>query len=240
LLTSTPSWLSRLIPHNTRCVVAPPGRLRDAGPGEIVLVASLMRSGTHVLIDCILNNFARYRRRPLYIDLDQFVGQGFAWRQLAERAGPYLVKTHFPQVESPGLEEAVTRLLGAAKVVIPRRSAADVLRSSETFDTGLTRDALKRSLERFDHFWSRVPHLSIEFAQLIDRTHAPAQIERLAEFLQASPQVPPLLPPDAAQRLGIYAAKLATRLLGDRAPIINTTIRFTGARSGNGTDSNAR
>ena len=215
-------------------MVAPPGRLRDAGPGEIVLVASLMRSGTHVLIDCILNNFVRYRRRPLYIDLDQFVGQGRAWRQIADHAGPYLVKTHFPQVERPGLEEAVTQLLGSAKVVIPRRSAADVLRSSEAFDTGLTRDELTRSLDRFDRFWSRVPHLDVEFAQLIDRERAPAQLERLAGFLQASPRVPPVLPPDAAQRLSIYTAKLATRLLGNRAPVINTTIRFSGARHSRG------
>ena len=91
--------------------------------------------------------------------------------------------------------------------------------------------ALARSLPAFDQFWSRVPHLSVEFAQLVDRNAAPRQIERLADYLRASPRVPPVLPPDAAQRLGIYAAKLATRLLGDRAPVINTTIRFAGARS---------
>jgi hypothetical protein len=236
LLASTTSWLSRFIPHNTRRVVAPPGRLRDSGPGEIVLVASLMRSGTHVLIDCILNNFARYRRRPLYIDLDQFVGQGLDWRQIADHAGPYLVKTHFPQVQRVGLEEAVTQLLRAAKVLIPRRSAAEVLRSSEAFDTGLSREELPRSLAVFDQFWSRVPHLSVEYAQLIDREHAPAQIERLAGFLGEPPRVPPLLPPDAAQRLRIYTAKLATRLLGDQAPVINTTIRFSGARRRKRTD----
>jgi hypothetical protein len=183
-----------------------------------------------VLIDCLLNNFARYRRRPLYIDLDQFVGQGLAWRQIVDRAGPYLVKTHYPQVHGASLEAAVTQLLGAAKILIPRRPAADVLRSSEAFDTGLTRDELTRSFPAFDRFWSQVPHLSVEFAQLVDRERAPAQIERLAAYLGESPRVPPVLPPDAAQPLGIYAAKLATRLLGDRAPVINTTIRFAGAR----------
>jgi hypothetical protein len=144
------------------------------------------------------------------------------------------MKTHFPQVERPGLEEAVARLLGAARVVIPRRSAADVLRSSGAFDTGMTPAELPPSFERFERFWSRAPHLAVEFAQLVDRERAPAQIQRLADFLRAPPRVPLLLPPDAAQPLRIYAAKIATRLLGDRAPIINTTIRFSGARSTRG------
>ena len=161
--------MSRLIPHNTRRTVAPPGRLRDTGPGEIVLVASVMRSGTHVLIDCILNNFDRYRRRPLYVDLDQLVRQGLDWRRIVDQAGPYVVKTHFPQVQYTGLKEAVTQLLGAARVVIPERSAEDVLRSSEAFDTGMTTDELRQSLRTFEQFWSRVPHLPVEFAQLVDR-----------------------------------------------------------------------
>lgn len=231
MLASAKSLLSRLIPHNTRCTVAPPGRLRDTGPGQIVMVASVMRSGTHVLIDCILNNFDRYRRRPLYIDLDQFVRQGLDWRRIVDQAGPYVVKTHFPQVQCTGLDEAVTQLLTAAKVLIPQRSAADVLRSSKAFDTGMTTDELTQSMRAFDQFWLRVPHLPVEFAQLVDRHSAPRQIERLAEHLRESPRVPPVLPPDAAQRLRIYSTKLATRLLGDNAPVINTTISFSGGRS---------
>jgi len=195
------------------------------------MVASLMRSGTHVLIDCILNNFDRYRRRPLYVDLDQFVSQGLDWHRIVDQAGPYVVKTHFPQFQCTGLEEAVTQLLNTAKVVIPQRSAADVLESSEAFDTGLTPDELTQSMQAFHQFWLRVPHLPVEFAQLVDRDGAPRQIERLAAYLRESPRVPPVLPPDAARRLGIYSAKLATRLLGDHAPVINTTIRFSGGRS---------
>ena len=144
-----------------------------------------MRSGTHVLIDCILNNFARYRRRPLYIDLDQFVGQGLAWRQIAEHAGPVSGQDPFPASRAPrigrGGRAAARRGEGRDPTPLGRGRAALERDLRHRLDA---RTSCRDRFERFDRFWSRVPHLSVEFAQLVDRERAPAQIERLAGFLR--------------------------------------------------------
>ena len=47
----------------------------------------MMRSGTHLLIDLILNNFAALRTSPLYIDADRFLRESGSSKELLFQIG---------------------------------------------------------------------------------------------------------------------------------------------------------
>ena len=47
--------LNKKLPHNNKLTVCPPGNL-PRGEGKSILVPSIPRSGTHLLIDSIINN----------------------------------------------------------------------------------------------------------------------------------------------------------------------------------------
>ena len=86
--------VSRLLPHNNHRCIAPPGIIGPAG-GKSIIVPSLMRSGTHVLIDLLLNNVPGYRRAPLNVDLDHYLA-GKNSLDALNRCGSYVMKSHYP------------------------------------------------------------------------------------------------------------------------------------------------
>lgn len=219
--------LFRLLRHNTVMTVAPPGKLKSNRDGAIiVLVPSIMRSGTHVLIDSILNNVWAYRRRPLYIDLDQFVINGLDPNDIL-LAGPYVVKTHFPQVQVPGLSEAVQLIAARSRILIPRRNRDSIIKSSLLFDADLSAESINAAFAQFDDFWSRYDHMDVQFARLIHRDQYQAVMSEISKFIGNATRKKLIFPPAKDEKMKVYIIKAMTRLIGKYSPVVNTTISFS-------------
>ena len=89
--------LSAAFPPDSKRVMAPSGSIVASHTSlPLIVVTSFPRSGTHILIDLILNNFTPYRRNPLYVDLDRYIHEGLDVEDLIQKGG-YVVKTHYPE-----------------------------------------------------------------------------------------------------------------------------------------------
>jgi hypothetical protein len=208
-------------------ITCPPGTLTP-GQGGFIVVASLPRSGTHLLIDAILNNFGRYKRRPLYVDLDKYFNNGQALEALLNTGG-YVVKTHFPTF---GLqhEHAMRRLLERAVILTPVRPMDQVYRSARVYGSVSDHQELAQQAARFDCFWQPYERLLIPFAQLVDTENYPLLIKQIGQFIGAAPNAK-VVYPLAKKHIGrVKLLKLLTRVLGNRCPVVNTTIAFAKTR----------
>ena len=218
-----------LPPHNPR-TVCPPGVMQP-GSAALILVPSLQRSGTHLLIDTILNNFALYKRRPLYVDIDHLLDDPTQVDRLIT-CGNYVVKTHFPQVGDTPLREAqMRRVIACSKIVSPQREDAAVYQSSLAFGTVQSRKEFEAQKQRFQQFWGELRVYYFTFARLVDRNNFGQLVNELSNVLEMPANSRLVLPYEKRARLKVYTAKLLTRLLGNRAPLINTTIGFAKHRS---------
>ena len=212
-----------LPPNNARCI-APPGQI-IAASGRPILVPSLMRSGTHILIDLILNNFPAYRRQPLYVDLDHYLLADPA-ADAVLRGGCYVLKTHAPNFPlSERGQEALRQIAEKSYIISPVRLTADVQRSQAAF--GLT-DAgdFRLSRQKFDAFWQPYSRLQVPFDELVDPSRCPGLLRRISQYVDQPMPASPRLPPGKDRVFQVLVAKTLTRLLGHRAPVINTTIGF--------------
>ncbi|MEM1436666.1 MAG: hypothetical protein AAGG11_21630 [Pseudomonadota bacterium] len=192
------------------------------------MVASLMRSGTHLLIDSLLNNCRGLRRSPLYIDLDQLLSQSSPEEALAlmKRSGTYVVKTHFPQLghDDPARERVMTALCEMGTTITVTRERSAVERSFAIFSDRDTAIDLSEDYQRFAEFWSARATASISFEELTGNW-----ADTMAGVWRATGLTPdpgPRPPLSRAHRYRVYLNKLLTRLVGRRAPMINTTIGF--------------
>jgi len=207
--------------------VAPPGKLKTTRDGAaIVLVPSIMRSGTHLLIDSILNNISVYRRRPLYIDLDQYVISGLDPNDIL-LAGPYVVKTHFPQVQVPGLSEAVRLIASRSRILIPRRNPDSIIKSSLLFDADLSAESINAAFAQFDGFWLQYEHMDVQFERLTHRDRYHALMHEISRFIGSDARKSLIFPPAKNEKMKVYLIKAMTRLIGKYSPVVNTTISFS-------------
>ncbi|MFN0127726.1 MAG: hypothetical protein ACKV19_13685 [Verrucomicrobiales bacterium] len=196
--------------------------------GRPVLVASLMRTGTHVLIDLILNNLQVYRQSPLYVQVDEYLTAGLPLEDLLT-AGPYVLKTHVPQLyDDPERLAQMRRVAAGAVVVIPRREVEATRYALARFgqDGRGAADRVEEDFERLCEFYGPFgPHF-FDFNQLVRREHAGSVVRRLSRILDQPLDGLPVATPDL-RRLGrILLDKALTRSLGAAAPRINTTIRI--------------
>lgn len=222
---------ARILPFNNPRVVSPPGILRARGRPNII-VATPMRSGTHVLIDMLLNNLPAFCGRPLYVDLDQCWKQSRNGPDLLSAIAPdagYIIKTHVPF----GLNEAVAQdprilaILDAGVVVTVQRPRADVCRSmarwnKEDPDAPLTR--YEDWYDQFWDFWATYEKTEIAFPDLFEADRMRAVLAELA--LATNTTTAPVFtgPPAGSNRGRIYTNKALTRLVGHLAPRVDTTI----------------
>jgi hypothetical protein len=185
-----------------------------------------MRSGMHLLLDTLFNNFPALRRRPLFMDFDSYERAMLPTEPLASLKG-LVIKTHYPQAElaAPYLA-ALKSAAPRAFIVAPRRPATDILNSLEKWGRIMTAGELAELERRFDAFWGPFSPVRVNFSTLLD----PGSIENIIALvsertgLAPRPGRGPVMP--ARQRLGVYLDKTLTRLLGRRAPRINTTIGY--------------
>lgn len=211
---------ARVISHETPRLMCPPGPV-PLGDHPPIIISSLMRSGTHLLMDLLLNNLPEYRREPLYVDFDQYVFRGHDRAQLL-RAGSCLIKTHVAQRP---FDKSVRQLLGElgarGLVIIPQRPI-DAVRASMA---KWSRPVADEAEEKQNLFWQGVEPLTIEFPELLEpeATGTFLQSVRSRLGLPAASQ-PPILAANSTSR--VLWDKLQTRLRGSRAGRLNTTIGY--------------
>jgi hypothetical protein len=222
---------TRLLPHDTRRTTCPPAPLVP-GDGPLIIVPSLMRSGTHLLLDALFNNFPALRRRPLFVDFDACERAGRAPVPFTTING-VTVKTHYPQVELTGpYLSALTTMAARALILTPRRPAAEIRKSLAKWGENFTVEEFAEIERRFDAFWGPFSPVAVNFATLLDVGGIESLISQVAERMGLVPgrNKPPVMP--ARHRFGIYFDKVLTRLLGRGAPRINTTVGYRLARVG--------
>lgn len=222
---------THLLPFTNPRVVCPPGVISVRGRPNII-VATPMRSGTHILIDMILNNIPAYRNRPLYVDLDQCRKQGTPQNDLIGRVAPdagYILKTHMPIGTGPDgpADPRIPDLFAAGVVITVRRDRAEVCTSLARWhrlaeDAPMTR--YEAQYDAFWDFWEPRDRIGIGFADLFRPDRMIPVLDTLCAQTGARRSGHFTGPSSSADRTRIYASKALTRLVGRHAPRIDTSI----------------
>lgn len=206
--------------------MCPPGVLAAANGVPHVIVAAPMRSGTHLVIDLILNNFPVYRAGPLYLDLEQYRLAGLETERILSFRGS-VIKTHFPHTSDlVSHKRDIAPLIERYPVIVPVRERRDVMDSMQRFGEWGTSQSTEEQFDAFEECWRGVPRLSIPFDQLVDPAALSATVSALATHLGAEPSASLVGPRPQSQRRRVLFDKVLTRLFGPAAPRINTTIGF--------------
>jgi hypothetical protein len=215
---------SKLLPHDTQHTTCPPAAV-VSGEGPVIIISSIMRSGTHLLLDSLFNNFPTLRRVPLFIDFDAYERASLPLDPMSAVTG-VIVKTHYPQTPlKPAYAAALAAMAGRSVVFTPTRPATQVRHSLAKWDMCMTSEEFGELERRFDGFWAPYSPNVVQFSSLLDR-------ERVTELMQLVQQRTgmkprsgqPVMP--AHTRLGVYMDKALTRVLGCRVPRLNTTIGY--------------
>lgn len=219
---------SSVLPFLNPRVVCPPGVPASNGRQNI-LIATPMRSGTHLMMDLVLNNIHAYRTRPLYIDLDQchrLTRRGTAdlLSAITPDAGQ-IIKTHHPVESSGRTDPALLRIIEAALVVTVHRDRDAVLRSLARWDREPEElDRHRRDYDVFWEFWTDRPRIALEFDMLTDPDLMSPVLQQIAALTSTHLRSHLVLPPPPHRKVQIYGNKALTRILGRHAPRIDTTI----------------
>lgn len=212
----------KLFQHaNVRTVAPPAIPIANGKHLPNIVVASKMRSGTHLAIDSILNNFSDYRRKPLYIDIDEYAKQGKSIKDF-NALGGYIIKTHYPQVLRD-MPEGFETLLDQAIIVTPERSNTEIKRSMEYFYE-IDSDEVDAGIERFDDYWQDRGSLSVHYKSFRDPQKLTAFLQQIAERTNAKMAAKTTMLPSLGNPKRLFLNKLLTRLLGRHAPIVITSI----------------
>jgi len=215
---------SKLLPHDTLKTTSPPAPL-VSGEGPTIIVASLMRSGTHLVLDSLFNNFPQLRRSPLFVDFDAYERAALPVEPLGRLQG-VVIKTHYPEtLLAPDYASALSTLASKAVVLMPRRTTDEVRRSLQKWGMDFSPAEFAEVEESFRRFWATFSPYTIQFRSLLRAENLKATLDNVANLtgLEWKGKVP-VMP--ATSRVGIYLDKFLTRLSGCRAPRINTTIGY--------------
>lgn len=216
---------AKILPHDTTCTTCPPGSLVSSET-PLIIVPSLMRSGTHLLLDSMFNNFPALRRKPLFIDLDAYERAALPVGPLARINGA-IIKTHHPQTPLAGpYLEALKNLAQRAFVISPRRPATQIRKSLDKWELHATEAEFAEVISRMDAFWGPFSPVTVEFSSLLKREGVASLVRIVADRTGLQPLPPEKLVMPSSSRAGVYLDKLMTRLLGRGAPRINTTIGY--------------
>lgn len=182
-----------------------------------------MRSGTHLLLDSLFNNFPTLRRSPLFVDFDACERMAFPVKRLAAAQG-VVIKTHYPMVPLPEAYASTLASLASRAVVIkPTRPSLQIRRSLAKWDINLSEEEFRELEWRFEQFWAPYsPHV-VTFSSLLDPDGLAKVVRLVQENTGLQPRgQQPILP--ARSKLGAYIDKTLTRAFGSCVPRVNTTI----------------
>lgn len=203
----------------------PPAPLKSSG-GPTIVVASLMRSGTHLLLDTLFNNYSEFRRFPLFVDFDAYARKELPLEPLSSLRG-VLIKTHYPETPLPSAyADALAAIASRSIVLTPTRNQDEVRTSLTKWGVDCTSNDFADIKTQFENFWTPFSPTLIPFTQLLDATGIQSVLLQLNQLtgLNCRRLHSPVMP--ANLRLGVYIDKLLTRLAGSKAPRINTTIGY--------------
>jgi len=218
--------ISLIFPHYISTVVSPPGKI-NRSKGTPILIPSLMRSGTHLLIDLILNNFKLYKSKPLYIDLDRYVSQGKCIDDLLN-CGNYIIKTHYPQlITNNDIEKIISEIALNSKLISPKRELKSIYKSFCKFGYEGKLSEFRDVYENFMNYWNNYDNINfIRYDDMINRTEVSKLLIEISNILNIPKNKKIIYPPSRNQKFFVYVIKFLTRLLGNKCPIVNTTITF--------------
>ena len=188
-----------------------------------------MRSGTHLLIDTILNNFTRYKNRPLYIDLDQYALKKKDPLLLRHINGA-IIKTHYPQIDIPDFDVYLRSITSKGNYIVltPIRNLDDVTVSLKKFGnkskhTGIS----EQQYTIFKDYWIKYNPKNILFSDLVSRDSYKSCIKSISIYIDEPSNKEIIYPPcKNTKRFYVYFWKFLTRSIGRYSPIVNTTISF--------------
>jgi hypothetical protein len=186
-----------------------------------------MRSGTHLVIDLLLNNVAGYRQSPLYLDYDSYIFEGFCEEALLN-AGSCVVKTHV--AHRPFDQHAGNTLKALAErgvVIIPVRDPEKIHRSMINFGYHASPGEFAALHARHLEFWKGHDPVLVNFEDLLNPGKAGkflAEVRERAGLDAAAKAAVPFVA--LASRTTNLLRKLRTRIQGCKAPRINTSVGF--------------
>lgn len=196
--------------------------------GRAIIVPSLPRSGTHVLIDLILNNFSAYKDSlPFYIRLHYCIGNSHYEKDMVS-CGSYVVKTHLSEF-NPSPE--VNRWLQESTILRPVRDIEGLAKSNSLFFRKVAYDDHKKNLlaerAKSDSFWSKYNCHDIEFSKLVNIDCQREIVVNIANITGLELPKRIITSREKSDKYRVYLDKIGTRLLGVKSPVINTTIGFS-------------
>ena len=217
------------VPFKNPRVVCPPGPIPIL-EGKPIIIASMMRSGTHLAIDMLLNNFPSLVSKPLYLDADQyfrFEEHRTGYLNGDFSIGQCLVKTHYPQWIPSNKLEVMTKLIRNSNVILLHRPAEDTFKSLQAW--GMSEDFISYQIEveKFYKFWDAVApsRLNVEFKELVQEDSFKDLVLKIERRFGVRAKKRIFFPVNPKHVWTMVATKLATRLLGRYSPVINTGIR---------------
>lgn len=223
--------MSKLISAANKKTRVPPGILPDKTGHKNIVIASFRRSGTHILIDLILNNFSPYKRNPLYVDIDQSIGND-TLKQIQKNHG-LVLKTHFPilldnnekQLKKLNKQTQIClgKILRESYVIIPDRDVDSIRKSLDNFYEDKVNN-LAVMKESFHTFWKDYKYMTVDFDSLVDNDKCEEVIRRISNYINLKND-DLVLPLNKSNKYQIYYNKLMTRLIGYRSKRINTSIK---------------
>jgi len=215
-------------PEN-RLTCAPPGKCNNNQPNlKNILVASPPRAGTHLLIDLLLNNFKQYCRIPLYVNGDALTENLATFEDLLNCKG-YIIKIHYPAnpacQRSPWRDDLFRILREECLVLSTNRRSRDQIASMAKMWPKMEVRDFASMLEDFNSFWADSV-LAISYESLIDSEQVNFVLDKLESIIPAVISNDRRLPQPKSSECSILISKLLTRLIGCKAPLINTGIKL--------------
>lgn len=216
-------FASHLLPHDTTKTTCPPAPL-VSGEGPLIIVCSLMRSGTHLLLDAMFNNFPMLRRRPLFVDFDAYERGSFPVSAFASATG-MVIKTHYPQTPLAAEYASTLRALAERAFVLrPMREESQVRRSLAKWGMLYTDEEFAALEQRFQNFWAPYSPSVMDFSILLNPEGVANAMMQVSTKSGLRLPWRPVMP--ARSRIGVYMDKILTRAFGCRVRRVNTTIGY--------------
>lgn len=210
-------------PENKR-TCSPPAQIPE-GHGIPCLVLTRPRSGTHLLIDLILNNYRVYRGSPLYVNADRLLHSGRGAE--LERIGAVVIKSHYPYMSFTDDESEYLRALACrSHVILTNRPYEDAAKSARDMMpevlTELDVDRESSILQRLCD--SSLGFETFAFEELTDPSRVDDVLVRVTGLLGVEHRRRSIAARPKIQRRRLLIDKMMTRVFGRRAPRINTGI----------------
>lgn len=217
---------SKLLPHHGNPkLTSPPGKI-PIGEGKPVLVKSKMRSGTHLLIDLILNNFPQLRTESLYVELDHAYHQSISADKFSN-LGKCLCKTHYGGKNGQKLREDITQAVAQrAYIIEPARDLEQMKSSLQNFLNEEGYQDYLDTCKKFDKYWQDADCLQIPFEDLICKKGNDRAVKAIAKYIGEQPSKKLYYNRSKNEAKKILVEKLLTRIRGTNQRRVNTTIQF--------------